>query len=405
MSLRRAFPAMLALAGCGAAGLVEIPSVVSPAPAAPTAAPVATAVPAAPPDVVEDGTPLVDPGPELVAEGQSWLRDVRRWDGGLVALGAWHGEAPSFRLEPIALPERTRAVPLAIPGAERIVDLAMQGDTPIALVLTASGLGLASRGAAGWSIDPVPEPQRKPAELVLAARPDAVALLAPGSLHLLRGGAWTSLPLAPPPVHPLAGLGRASWHAVLQADRLLIGVHAGEWGGALLSLDLATGAWKRIPGPPHPVTDLRVDRAGRTWVSGGLAHQLSVHGSLGVLDASGWSTVTRVEGHRSIGCPRCPPPEDVVRLRFRWEHSFAHVEALALDDEGRLILGAPPLGLLRREGGGYVRLTPRWPRDLRLSGFAMQGSLAVIATPEGGVVLWDTRTGKAGRVDVPREPG
>jgi hypothetical protein len=351
---------------------------------------------------VVGGVPLVEPGPDLVGDGATWLHGIRRWDGGIIALGDVRSGDPSYRLEPIAPPEATRAVPLLIPGAARVVDVAMRGDTPLALVATARGLALATREAAGWSIDPVPEPGRQADEVVLAARPDAVALLSPSHLHLLRGGAWTSVAVAPSPAHPQLASTRASRHAALLSDHLLLGLDAGEWGGALLALDLASGTWTPAAGPPDPVTDLLVERGDAVWVSGGLAHLSGVQGSLLRVDPYAWAMIAQVRGSVRILGPGQSQPRSGINVSANWAHGPASFDALAFDREGRLVVGTGELGLFRREGTRFVPLTPRWPRGLRLTGLVMEGSLAVIATSHRGVVLWDTRAGKARRIDLPR---
>src|SRR6185312_2892483 len=142
--------------------------------------------------------------------------------------------------------ERARAVPLVVPGTERVRDVATYGETPVALVKTGNGLALAFHRGASWSIEPVPEPARARDDVILAAGQDALALLHEGQLHRYRAGSWTSAPIEAMREDE-AFPGKGTPHVLLRPDRLLLGFAAGEWGGALVSLELANGAWTRYP--------------------------------------------------------------------------------------------------------------------------------------------------------------
>lgn len=333
------------------------------------------------------------PGPDLIVRNQPWLRGIRAWDGAIVALGdARGGEGGLYRVEPLDRPERARAVPLAIPGAKSVVDIAMMGDTAVALVSTAGGLALAFHRGASWSIDAMPEPSRAPEEVILAAAPGALALLGPDRLHVLRAGSWTSVPVGPMPLPPELAPARASRHALLTADRLLIGLGAGEWGGALLSLDLAKGTWKTHPQIDAPIQDLAADPAdGKPWVAAGLSHMGAVKGSLSRLDAPGWTTIAKIDGFHFIGKPS-------IHARLGWELPLASFEALAFDEQRRLHLLTAQLGVVRRDGARWKQLTPGWPEHVYVSGLAVRGSLLLIATFDAGVLIWDVETGKARRI-------
>lgn len=381
---------MLALAPSGC----RAPAPQAP-PLRPSAPALSTPLPAAPVANAPEPEPevaLAAPGPGLVVRGQPWLRGVRAWDGGLIALGdARDGAGGSYRLEPIDRPERTRAVPLVVPGTKRVVDVAMEGDTAAALVVTGDGLALAFHRGASWSIEPVPEPARAPAEVFFAAAPGAVVLLCPGRLHVLGAGGWKSVPVGPLPETGRLASPSASRHVLLTADRLFLGFGAGEWGGALASLDLATGVWKTYPEFDDPVRDLGAGPDGTPWVAVGLSHLGGVKGTLSRLDGSRWKAVARIHGFSMFR-------ETTTRARLAWDLPLASFDALAFDASDRLHLLSGELGVARRDGARWTRLTPAWPEHVYVSGLAVRGDLLVIATFDAGVLLWDAGTGRARRV-------
>jgi hypothetical protein len=371
-----------------------------PAPLAPlpgASASVIAKPPALPVPGPEPEVALSSPAPELVVRDQPWLRGLRSWDGVLVAVGGARGDG-AYRIEPIDRPELTRAVPLVLPGTNRVVDVAMLGDTPAALVITGGGLALALRRDASWSFAPVYDPACVPEDVILAADPDMLVLLCPGQLHVLRAGGWQSVPVGHWPVsNVLASRGRR--HALLTADLLLVGFNAGEWGGALVSLDLATGAWKAYPQIDEPVTDLVAGPDGRPWVAEGISHITVIKGSLIRLDASGWKAAAKVEGSWSfVGGSRARRFDIVAHARLAWDLPPASFDAIAFDEEGRLHLLTGALGVVRRDGRRWTRLTPRWPEHIDVTGLTVRGTLLTIATFNAGVLLWNIATGKARRV-------
>jgi hypothetical protein len=178
------------------------------------------------------------------------------------------------------------------------------------------------------------------------------------------------------------------------ADHLLLGFGAGEWGGALASLDIGTGAWKAYPQVDEPVTDLVAEPNGRPWVAMGLSHLGGRKGSLSHLDASGLTAVAKVDGFVNV------VGGAVTHARLAWELPPASFDAIAFDEESRLHLLTSELGVVRRDGKHWTRLTPAWPEHVYVSGLAVRGALLMIATFDAGVLLWDVATGKARRVKL-----
>jgi hypothetical protein len=331
--------------------------------------------------------PLVPPSPALFVRDQFSLRGLRTWDGALVAMGDRRGGGP-YQIDLADRLERARVVPLDLPHTERVLDVATLGETPVALVRTRGALALMFHRGNSWSIEPVPEPARARNDVILAAGQDALVLLQPGQLHVLRAGSWKSMSIESAP-------GRGSSHVLVTRDRVLMGFDAGEWGGALVSLDLATGASTPYP-VTDPVTDLVAGPDGTPWAVMGLAHMGLVKGTLSRLDASAWTVVAKVDGFEGHG------GKHEVNERVGWSLPLASFDAAAFDEQGRLHVLTGELGVVRRDGEHWTQLTPGWPDFVYVRGLAVRGALLVIATFDAGVVLWDTSTGKARRLEVNR---
>jgi hypothetical protein len=92
----------------------------------------------------------------------------------------------------------------------------------------------------------------------------------------------------------------------------------------------------------------------------------------------------------------------VAHARLAWELPPASFDAIAFDEESRLHLLTGELGVVRRDGKRWTRLTPAWPEGAIVSGLAVRGELLVIATFDAGVLLWNVATGKARRVELTR---
>lgn len=355
------------------------------------------------PSTVDALAEMKPPGLVTLTYDQPLVTALRSWDGGLVAV-AEH----LYRLDPFGHPGTTRGARITIPGATRVVDVAMYGALPVALVETSRGLALAAHRGSSWSIEPVPSPSRPGAEVILTADESTLVLLHARQVNILRDGVWSTRPVGTGPfATTLASLHVPPKHTMIAGGRLFVGWDHGEWGGALISLDLEKGTWTAYPDFKLPVRALARGVDGKPWAASGLSHLVMTEATLSRLDARGWTTIARVAGSYPIG------RDPLVTARLGWDLPLASFDGMAFDDRGRLHVVTRRLGVLRRDDDHWTQLTPDWtqlkgPDDSplgNLSGLVVHGSLVVIATWGTGVVVWDVDTGKVRPIPFePRQP-
>ena len=306
------------------------------------------------------------------------LRRLERWGGGIVAL--------ADRLYLIE-PDGRTAVPLELPGGGAVVDFAMMGETPVVLLARPEPVLLVGKadGRGGeWKEMPLPAALslNHAADLRLAPDGEALVVWGAAGVFLWQRGAWTG----PVDVGEI-GRGGMPVHGVYAAGKLYLGYDHGEWGGALVSCDLQTGAahpGRVAEGPGdgigEPIRQVHRDCTGTLWATGGLAHLGYRSGSLHRLDVGQqkWVLVARTEPAMRHGHDR--PGDEPFRAT-----TFSGV---AFDPSGRLHVLASSRGLVRLEADrSWTALTPGWPNDERPVGAVVDEARAVIATDRAIVIV------------------
>lgn len=335
--------------------------------------------------------------PKLFERDQPTTAGVLPWDGSLVV-----------RSSPLQRIDLTRgaATPLTEGGAE-VLDVATYGDTPVALVRGTPAPRLFAKEAGKLREIPLPAlapPAKDHGPVVrLAASKGVLVLWEPGRVHRYDGRSWRSVTIVPD-AGPKRGPPAASSprHFLVFEERLYLGSDAGEWGGRLVSVDLATGQTRAedpsldAPERQAPV-DLPVHALAVTgatlWVARGLAHLGFHDGYLHRWRGGRWELVAMCE--RGFG-------EKPDVKGGDWSLPATSFAGLAFDTEGRVLLATEALGLVRRDAGGWTRLTDGWPEHVYLSGLTAVGTTAAIATYDAGVLLIDTTTGVTRRVTLAR---
>jgi hypothetical protein len=313
----------------------------------------------------------------LFTRDQPQIRRLVSWDGRVVV--------QADRLYALDL-ERASVSPLAVPGTGKVVEVATCGGRAVALCEVDDGLRLLGKQGNKWEdLGLPPEAARVVAAPTLRADRSSLVLLGEDTLFTLAAGGWRRLPLKPRPRVTILPASQAQ-HVLLAGGKLYLGHDQGEWGGGLLALDVETGAWEEVrlgDRGGRPVTGLRVGPGGTVWVTEGLSHLGLVEGSLHRNDRKGWRLV-------------CDSSERGGR---DWDLPPASLDAVAFDGEGRLYLLSGELGVVRREGAGWERLTPGWPSHAYASCLHVAPSgLLVIGLSDGGVLLVDPDTQGARRV-------
>jgi hypothetical protein len=327
------------------------------------------------------------------AHDQPWLREIRAWDGGLVAIG-------DNGVHRIDLGPEPRASKLRISGATWVRDVAMQRDLPIALVEVDAKNALAVRRGGAWTIEPIPEPARAAEWITLTASSRSVALLHQGWLHVREEGAttWKSRAVDVPPLRETLR-GREPYRAFRapEGSQVFFTWNQGEWGCALAAIDLRDGTWVEYELIRCPVRGMRFDSLARPWLVEDRAHLDSREGTLIRIDAS--SRLTALAAVAGSGSD--------AKIRRRWELPLASFDGLAFDERGRLHILSSDIGVARRdppdvpfEDGCWTWLTPAWPKDQEVQDLVVHGSTLVIATFDAGIVLWDVERGTARRLTL-----
>jgi hypothetical protein len=352
------------------------PTAVAPASVKTAAAPPSASAP--PPGRIEPGT---------FDRGQPTNEGLVRWDGAIVVR-----TAPLRRLDVAG--GRTEA--LAIPGAAEILGVATWRGVPVALCRADGERYLAIKdGARFVRRELSPALRREPPEgalpvpPVLAADTEAMVVLDGRVVHRFDGLVWQERTIVERNPRPHR-MGMPT-DVLLDGRSLYLGYDRGEWGGALVVVDIESGNSDIAPAGIHghdlPLRDLALAPDGRLWVVRGLAHLGVDQGELGVLDGGMMTTVAASSGKRA----------GPVRHFALASSAF---DAVAFDASGRTLLLTGRHGVLRREGEGWTQLTRGWPEKdyVYVQDLEVEREWLVIATYDAGVLLWNLRSGEVRRV-------
>ena len=299
---------------------------------------------------------------------------VRSWSGEVV-LGT---RAGWYRLDVDA----GKATPLAVLGSSKVYALAQGGGRSAALVQGESGVSLAVGSGGAFEALAVPQDvQETPAAWALGVNARSAVLCSLERCHTLAGKQLASTALAKAPPRPFPG---GATRAVLYQGKLVLGFARGEWGGALLAADPATGRWLDAPGfgTCGPVSDLTIGPDGKLWVVEGLAHLGLRDGRLRTWDGATWATVAEVSTGAKTG----------------FDLDATDFEGLAFDAQKRPLLLTGHLGVVRREGARWVRVTPGWPDFAYVDSLVVVGGRALVGALDAGVLVWELGTERATRI-------
>lgn len=294
--------------------------------------------------------------------------------------------------------DQSSAAPLVLPPGLSGLSVA-SSDTPLALCRDEAGrLVLVEQRDGSWSSRPVPQMSGPPGDsLELAADEGSIVVLGYHAISRLRDGRWTSIDLLPPPLPPGLVSTLIPDHLLLVGDDLYLGYDCGEWGGAVLVLNVSTGAWRTPPVPDWgPVTGLAIGPDRKAWVTMGLAHLGTRAGALGVISADSFEARVTVGPDREEPRRSVAVDQDGRAVALPGDGFYG----LAFDESGRLHVLTELSGVLRQDPNGWALLTPAWPGEIGVNGLALHGRVAVISTAASGVLLWDLVSGKNRAVNL-----
>jgi hypothetical protein len=320
--------------------------------------------------------------------GQLTNEGLTRWDGGIVVR-----TAPLRRLDVAA----GRTDVLTVPGAAEVIGVATWHGAAIALCRADGERYLAVKEGSGFARrELAPRLRREPPEsdlpapLYLAADDSSIVVLDGRVVHWLdENGEWHEHEIVERNPRPHR-MGIPS-EALLVGRVLYLGYDRGEWGGALMVVDVETGNSDVAPSGIHghdlPLRDLARAPDGKVWIVRGLAHLGLDEGELGILDGGVLATIAASSGAKG----------GKVRNFSLASSSF---DAVAFDAEGRALLLTGRQGVLRREGAGWVQLTRGWPEKeyVSVQDLELERETLVIAMYDAGVLLWNLADGEVRRV-------
>ena len=285
---------------------------------------------------------------------------------------------------------RARLERVTLPGSVSILDLAAI-DARRAAILSrdASGLYLLQGSLQSAARIEVSEALRHSQKVLrVFASSATVGVWGGDTLFIERGGhnVFRALQLPVSPVSmgglPLSMSEPLASDPVLVTDStLFVGYDRGEWGGALFSTNLSTGQVESL-GIKFPVTDLKIDPAGRLWLTGGLAHGCRRSGYVWRRADRVWSTILATDNH-------CR--ENVSEGLAPWPLPVDPIESIAFDRAGVPYVLSGRLGVVRYDAGAWTPVAPFWPSQEPVAVRGLQilsDSTFVIATRDGGVLLW-----------------
>ena len=372
--------ASCSLSACGASGAGEG---TAPRPSSAVSAPAAASVVSS----VSSAT-AASAMPSVTPPAFDWA-SLPRNDAPSEGLVVWDGAVVARTSELVRIDAKAgRAEPFTLPGCTRVVALSA-GSPPAALCTSDAGVQVVLKS--GDTLRAVPGPTAlAPAAvggLLLAVDGEGVVVLSGTTAFVHEGADYRRLEVTVPKTPATMG---GPNHALLAGRTLYLGYDRGEWGGALVAVDLDAGSSRLLPGTTElelPVHDLLRAPDGRVHVVRGLAHLGLREGELAVIEAGTTRTLAST-GQGDAGSHWALPPADF--------------DALAFDAAGHAYLSSGALGVLRLDGERWVRLTPSWPDHVYLRGLAIVGDTVFVGTYDAGVVVWDVSTGKATRVPLPR---
>ncbi|NUO53920.1 MAG: hypothetical protein HOV80_34175 [Polyangiaceae bacterium] len=317
----------------------------------------------------------------LLVRDQPPSEGLERWDGSIVVR-----VAPPRRLDLAARTSR----PVTIEGAAAVLDLATYKKQPVALVKTGDERWLAIKEGGSFKRVELPAAFRSaksknpPGDPRIAADDNEIVLQHGTMLQRYDGNAWSAVSITGIKDSP-STMGVFASSLLLHRGALWLAFDRGEWGGALYSVDLASGKARKEDGPDLPVRDIEVDGQGALWVVRGLAHLGLREGDLRVLSNGAWKLVASSEDDTKA------PASKIAETAF---------DAVAFDAEGKPIMLTGNKGLLRQQGSAWVPLLRDWPEFVYVQDLEIEGDKIVIATYDAGILLVDLPTSNATRITL-----
>jgi len=318
---------------------------------------------------------------------QPQLNAIHLWNGTLVARADSYDETEaSWRFSYYLVDPLRGLSRLRVEGCEKIQSVAETSQTVFVLCVDSHEsvlMSLQKHMGSQWERHPLRTHLRGD-EILVASRSHLTLISTAKISWLTSNGDWVETVLAQP---PLQITNTASpQYGLLTDSYLYLGYDQGEFGGALLAIPFNPDSTRPF-GPSKQLSSMNVntilqDRAGKVWVTGGLAHMGSKWADIAEISNGTLTTLLRdhpgESTRQSTGPLRLPKRSDVA--------------GACVTPAGQVLVVAPNAGVLAVSD----KLTIVIGEDLRVSyemGDYKVGSSPVgMICPEDKTILIATRS-------------
>ena len=312
---------------------------------------------------------------------QPVLQGLLRWQGGWVAAGN--------QLFTIDVHKKS-AAPLEHSGLDAVLDVAEASATALVFGTKGQQAKLVVTNSSVPEVEiPLPvEVLSDPSRWRLAAAGEKVVLISNNLTFSCKVPDYKWSPVRMSQKLMSQELWRAKDRANLLKSILIcdaqvfVAVDQGEWGGGLWSVELTTGTVSLVEKDSNPATGLALDDKGRVWATWGLAHKMIRQGTLRVLEGDNWRLVSRTDNL------------DKTRQK-NWSLPSTSFNSVTVE-QGRIFVLTGTLGVVELVNGSWQQRAIGWSDHQYVTALAMQDDMALIATYNAGVVVWNLCSGEMG---------
>lgn len=321
------------------------------------------------------------PYERLLVRDQPRLFQLKEWNGEIIA------KADRCYVVDV---DAKRCRILQIKGADEILSIASWGKsrTPVALARQKNKAVLMQKKGAEWFPIPIPHDLSEvKQDTELIANETTLAVYTSSKLFVFENGNWRSLEISADPSIKQEMRGEERNYALFGGD-LYIACGAGEWGGALVRLNLSTGKLSQVNelGIELPVSDIKTDPFGTLWVTQGLAHLGGLQGALWKLEKGSFTNVAQ--------------DSNFNKKAQGWNLEPASFEALAFDQNGGIYMLTNNLGVVTKIEHEWKLLTPEFLQGAYPTCFTVTNKKLVIGLYDGGILLWDRQRQQVDRIPL-----
>ncbi len=345
------------------------------------------------------------PATNIQGWGRTWLVTSRR----VLSPGNYANRFFELDLANMAAKE------LLLPGkGENLAVATNQQGKQFVLVRCDTGIVLMARGESEWRPISIPIQLVEAQSGFFSVALDGmnILILAERVLWHRHDGEWRRITF--PEIGDPEQLPDNRDHVALIDDTLYVGFDRGEWGGALVALDLVQQSWipasvkSRLDG--LPVLGFTRDPTGDLWAVEGLAHRRHRKGALRIFRKGKW-----VQFAKTFTTLPANKDGSIDDRTTNWGYPPTKFIGLDFDTDGDPYVLTPELGIFRHHNGDWLRVTKQWPdfsyHDSALGGIAtnhpnamaiVDEHTAILTVNDTGVLVYNLDTDEILRIPIPK---